>query len=272
MKTALKIFGFAILVSAFYGYVGHMVPQKVTYPPEETEFGAELTTAELVEIGGEIVGGKGTCLVCHTIGESGGSLRFPDLGGIGARAATMREGMDGVEYLAESLYEPNAFIVEGFLPGMPNIGSPPIDLSDQEILAVIAYLESLGGTPSVTMDTELRWQSDEGTTTTQPAAGPASTTDVEPRGGEEIFTTFMCNTCHSIDDATPLVGPSLYDLGARMSKAEIYEAVMDPDATVAEGFAGGVMQSTLQATGFYTRTTSAEVKALVDWLAERQGN
>ncbi len=46
----------------------------------------------------------------------------------------------------------------GFNPGMPVISKPPIGLTDDEILAVIAYLQSLGGTTTVTMQTKLPWQ------------------------------------------------------------------------------------------------------------------
>lgn len=277
MKNALKIFGFTILVAAFYSYVGQMVPQKEAHPPETREFGANLTTAELVEIGEEIVGGKGTCLTCHTIGEAGTALRFPDLGGIGATAAARKEGQSDVEYLAESLYEPNAYVVEGFQAGMPQVSRPPINLTDAEILAVIAYLQSLGGTPTVTMETELAYH--EGDLSAPPgasgAAAPvetaAATPEAEPRSGEALFSAYICNTCHSLDAPTPLVGPSLYDVGSRLSKAEIYEALLEPDATVAEGFPAGVMGNTLQGMGFYDRVSSQELKVLVDFLAEHTG-
>jgi hypothetical protein len=36
---------------------------------------------------------------------------------------------------------------------MPQIDKPPIGLNEQEIIAVIAYLQSLGGTPDVTLET-----------------------------------------------------------------------------------------------------------------------
>jgi hypothetical protein len=51
------------------------------------------------------------------------------------------------------MYEPNAYVVQGFGPGMPAINQAPIGLTDQEILAVIAALQSLGGTPTVTLKT-----------------------------------------------------------------------------------------------------------------------
>lgn len=148
----VRIGALVVASTAFYTYVGQMVPQKEVYPPEEMALAAELSTAEMVNVGREIMEGKGLCLTCHTIGQSG-ALRFPDLAGIGAAASTRVPGLSDVEYLAQSLYEPNAYVVEGFPPAMPPVNLPPLDLTDDEILCVIAALQSLGGTPSVTMQT-----------------------------------------------------------------------------------------------------------------------
>lgn len=271
MTTALKIFGFTILVAAFYSYVGQMVPQTVTYPPEETELGASMTTEELVEAGQDVVEGRGTCLACHTFsGETGG--RFPDLAGIGAVAGERREGMSDVEYLAESLYEPNTFVVEGFLPGMPPVHQPPVSLSDQEILAVIAYLQSLGGEPTVTLETELAWQTEDNSGGSEAAAqAPASQGPAQQLTGEEIYQAYACGTCHSITEPTPMIGPSLVDVGSRLSTDEIYESILDPDAEVAEGFAPGLMPAQLNATGFYDNLSAAQLRTLVEYLAQQTG-
>jgi mono/diheme cytochrome c family protein len=160
----------AVLVlaaTAFYTYVGQMVPQSEVHPPEEIVMRSDMTTDELVTIGREIMNGKGLCLTCHTIGRTG-ALRFPDLEGIGARAATRIPGMSDVEYLAQSMYDPDSYIVEGFDPGMPPAHRPPIGLTDQEILAVIASLQSLGGTPTVTLETTHAYRAAP-TTPTAPA-------------------------------------------------------------------------------------------------------
>jgi mono/diheme cytochrome c family protein len=148
----VRIGGLVLGTTAFYTYVGQMVPQKEVAAPEETVIAADLTPAQMVEVGREIMQGKGLCLTCHTIGQSG-ALRFPDLAGIGARAGTRVPGMSDIEYLAESLYDPAAYVVEGFPPAMPAVNRPPLALTDQEILSVIAALQSLGGTPTVTMQT-----------------------------------------------------------------------------------------------------------------------
>ena len=166
---SVRVAGLVLATTAFYGWVGQLVPQKEVQPPEEIAIRSDLTTADMVKIGGELMVGKGLCLTCHTIGKSG-ALRFPDLEGIGARAATRVPGMSDVEYLAQSLYEPEALIVEGFNPGMPVINKPPIGLTDQEILCVIAYLQTLGGTATVTLQTSHRYYGGAGAA---PGGAPA---------------------------------------------------------------------------------------------------
>jgi hypothetical protein len=148
----LRIGGLVIATTAFYTYVGQMVPQKEVQPPVETALASEMSTADMVKVGREIMEGKGICLTCHTIGKSG-ALRFPDLGGIGAEAKNRVPGLSDVDYLAQSMYEPTAFVVPGFPPAMPPVNQPPIGLTDQEILCVIAALQTLGGTATVTMQT-----------------------------------------------------------------------------------------------------------------------
>ena len=154
MKVPLMVLIGALVLAttAFYGYVGQMVPQKEVQPPQETALGGNMTTADMVKVGREIMEGKGLCVTCHTIGRTG-ALRFPDLEGVDVRAQSRVAGLSDIEYFAQSLYEPDSFIVQGFNPGMPAINKPPIGLTDQEILCVIAYLQSLGGTPTVTLQT-----------------------------------------------------------------------------------------------------------------------
>ena len=51
------------------------------------------------------------------------------------------------------------------------MNKPPFSLTDQEILCVIATLQSLGGTPTVTLQTKHHYNS--GAATPAPAAAPA---------------------------------------------------------------------------------------------------
>lgn len=167
----VRVAALVLAATGFYTYVGQMVPQKEVQPPQETVIRADLTTADMVKVGREVMDSKGLCFTCHTIGKTG-ALRFPDLDGVGDRAKTRVAGLSDVEYFAQTLYEPNAFIVPGFNPGMPTINKPPIGLTDQEILCVIAYLQSLGGTPTVTLKTSHHYYTPAGAA--PPAATPAA--------------------------------------------------------------------------------------------------
>jgi mono/diheme cytochrome c family protein len=184
----LRIAALVFATTGFYAYVGQMVPQKEVQPPAEIVLKADLTTADMVKVGREIMEGKGLCFTCHTIGKSG-ALRFPDLAGVDARAKAREPGLTDVDYFAQAMYDPNAFIVPGFNPGMPVINKPPIGLTDQEILCVIAYLQTLGGTPTVTLQTTHRYYAGTGAApaapATPPGASPGGTQPQAPVKGEK---------------------------------------------------------------------------------------
>jgi hypothetical protein len=171
----VRIGALVLATTGFYTYVGQMVPQKEVEAPKETALATNMTTADMVKVGREIMEGKGICLTCHTVGKSG-ALRFPDLGGIGTQAKNRVPGLSDVEYLAQSMYEPTAFVVPGFPPAMPPVNQPPIGLTDQEILCVIAALQTLGGTATVTLETKHKYNSGA----SAPAGTPAPTAAPAP--------------------------------------------------------------------------------------------
>jgi len=170
----LRVGALVLAATSFYTYVGQMVPQKEVLPPAETLIRADLTTDEMVKVGQEIMNGKGLCFTCHTLGKTEGPFRFPDLSGVDARAKMRKPGYSDVDYFAETIYEPNAFIVPGFNPGMPVINKPPIGLTDQEILCVISYLQTLGGTPTVTLQTATKYYTPPGAAPGAPGAPGAA--------------------------------------------------------------------------------------------------
>ncbi len=145
-KIVLLILGSA----ALYTHIGQLVPQKEVLAPTKKIVDPNATPEELAELGSEIAVGKGLCLTCHTVGKTG-ALRYPDLAGIATRAETRIAGMDALTYLANSIYHPDDFIVDTFLKGMPTINKAPIGLDDEEMIQVLAWLQSLGGAPTVTL-------------------------------------------------------------------------------------------------------------------------
>ena len=172
----LRVGVLILAATSFYTYVGQMVPQKEVLPPQETVIPTNLSQADMAKIGREIMEGKGLCLTCHTIGKTEGPFRFPDLANVDVRAKMRKPGYTDVDYFAETIYEPNAFIVPGFNPGMPTINKPPIGLTDPEILCVIAYLQTLGGTTTVTLQTSHKYYAAPG------GAAPASPANASTPG------------------------------------------------------------------------------------------
>ena len=253
IPVPLQLAVIAVLSTGFYTWVGQLVPQKEVHPPEVVEIAKDISADEMVEIGQEIFNGKGICNTCHKIGGSG-PQRFPDLGGIGSRAASQIPGMNGLQYLTQTLYEPDVFIVPGYNPGMPAVNKPPIGLTDDEILTVIAYLQSLGGTPTVTMETDLFAENG--------AAGgdaPADTTVAAADSSlpDTPLTGFGCLSCHHVDQAGEKNGgPSLYDIGGRLNRSAILTGITDHPNPPSE----------------LSSVTVNDLQAMVDYLTELKGN
>jgi mono/diheme cytochrome c family protein len=151
MPVGLNVVGVVVGATAFYTYVGQLVPQKQLLPPPVIAISADMTPVQLAAIGAKIANDKGMCLTCHTVGAPPGPRRFPDLAGIAERAKTRIAGMDQREYFSQSLCQPDSFVVPGFAKGMPTVNKAPIGLTDQELHAVVAWLESLGGQPTITL-------------------------------------------------------------------------------------------------------------------------
>lgn len=77
------------------------------------------------------------CSACHSTGSN--QVVGPGLAGIGERAETRVEGLTADEYIAQSMRQPGAYVVQGFPPVMTSFDY----LSDQEIADLTAYLKTL---------------------------------------------------------------------------------------------------------------------------------
>ncbi len=73
VPVMVRIGALVLATTGFYAYVGQMVPQREVQPPKETDLTGNLSTADMVKIGREIMEGKGLCLTCHTRARPGRS-------------------------------------------------------------------------------------------------------------------------------------------------------------------------------------------------------
>ena len=239
VPVAVKVGAFSLFVMGTYTYYANSIPQIESKPPAELSLeGGNVTTAQLVKAGEEIFKTKGTCGICHGIGQKG--TRAPDLAGLGSRAAKTKAGMGGKQYIIESLLQPGAFLVEGYPNIMPAVDKPPIALNRSEVWAMTAFLESLGGTVEVKLD-------DIPKTAGAAAAGGAPAemkVPGDPKAGEAVFSgKGTCIACHKAGKigASP-VGPDLSQIAKIQTPDYIMKKILDPagSGTVA-GFPKGVM-------------------------------
>src|SRR4029453_10771505 len=184
LPVAGKVGAVALGVRGSYPYYANSIPQIQSKPPEELSLeGGNVTPAQLVKAGEEIFKTKGTCEICHRIGQKG--TRAPDLAGVGAPPGKPKPGMNARQYIIESLLEPGAYLVEGYPNIMPQVDKPPIALNRSEVWALTAFLESQGGTPDVKLD-------DIPKTAGAWAAGGAPAEiklPGDPKAGEVVFST-----------------------------------------------------------------------------------
>jgi mono/diheme cytochrome c family protein len=261
VPVGIKVGAFAIFVMGGYSWFANSIPQIESKPPQELSLeGGNVTQAQLVKAGEEIYHTKGTCEICHRIGQKG--TRAPDLGGVGARAAKIKPGMSAKAYIIESLISPQAYVVEGYPPIMPAVDKPPIALNRSELWALTAFLQSQGGTVDVTL------ADIPATAGASAGGGGAAAAEVkipgDPKGGELVFQgKGTCIACHKAGKigASP-VGPDLSQIAKIQTPDYIMKKILDPKGmgTVA-GFPPGVMPQDLG-----TRLTAKEYVDVVAFL------
>jgi cytochrome c2 len=274
MRTFLKVFAFNVVIIAFFLYVGNSIPQLRQDPPKELVLAADAPAEDFVKAGQDIFYGKGTCALCHEIGKKG--ERCPDLAGVGERAETRikeagykGKAANGAEYIVESLHEPTIYVVEGYQPSMPPLGR---QLSDLEIVAVVAFLQSQGGEVTVNGQTRFpKWRGEGGGAAPAAAASAAAAPSPAGASGQELVQQWGCVACHKLDGPEKLIGPSLWDVGARKDANYIRESILEPDAVVVEGFPPGLMKGTLDGSGFYQKLSLQDLNTIVNYLASLKG-
>jgi len=143
IRNTVGVVGGFLLV---WTYIGYQVPQKIGLPPVKVEFDFTQLTSErdLAQAGQSLFFAKGQCALCHALG-GGTAGRCPNLERVGMRLTR--------EFMYESLTKPAAYVKLDFDPPepisysaeMPAINRPPIGLSENEIQAVITFLQSQGG-------------------------------------------------------------------------------------------------------------------------------
>jgi len=259
----LRIFGVVLGTLALYTLIANKIPQVQSEVPHALTLGANVTPEQLVSAGDQLYHGAGGCTACHGLGTRAPNLLTDEKGQgpIGARCGKREAGKDCKAYLYESLTNPRAFVVPGYEPIMPEMGRI---LSPQQIWALVAFLESQGGTVDVKA-------SDIPPANAPGAPAAAATPGPGIAGGSTDPLTIIrgagCTGCHKIGGEGGAIGPDLTHVGSRLSPNLIRESILFPDAKVAKGFEKfkGIMPKT-----FGSQLTAAQLEALVQFLSSHK--
>ena len=255
----LKIVGVVIGTIATFTFIANAIPQLQSEVPIVLDFDLNVTAEELTESGEILFNGAGACSTCHGLGERAPNLLtdHEGLGTIGVRCANRVPGEDCEAYLYSSLVDPTAYLVEGFAPIMTDMRR---SLSNAQIWALVAYLQSVGGEVTVT---GADIGAGDGGSSVVAAAATASTDPVE------IMRANACLVCHLFNGEGEVtqIGPPFDGIGARVDADYIRESILDPAAGTSEGF-----EEVVDAMPpiFGNQLTASQLEAVVQFLVSQR--
>ncbi len=240
MRAMIPVGVFVLLIIGLFVWFGRSVPQlsrSTTAPVVIGQSAVELTAA-----GKTIFERENSCLTCHSIGEDP-QARCPNLEEVWIQAATRQPELSAAEYLVQSVYDPNAYIVDGYPRNqMKPINIPPIGLTDDEIKAVLCYLVSLSTDlgPERAREIEIAQEPyRQGMIAVAQATGGLTWPEGDPEEGEYVFEDMKCLKCHVVagrggsDDEN--IGPDLSNIGSIQTSEYLAESLLDPNAVIVRG-------------------------------------
>lgn len=155
------------------------------------------------------------CGTCHAMKESGSTAVVgPDMDSAFAAARDAGMDSDTIEGVVEAQIENPRQVSEDD----PTYMAPKI-LEGEDARDVSAYIASVAGVPGI-----------------EPPTSPGGP-------GGQVYATSGCGTCHTFDAAESVgnVGPNLDDVLPSQDTAMIEQSIVDPEAVISQGYAGGIM-------------------------------
>ncbi|NOZ38144.1 MAG: c-type cytochrome [Gammaproteobacteria bacterium] len=263
MPTIVKVLAFSLGMALIFTGIANLLPQVEGQAPEdkEVDLGA-LTMDSFIALGEDIFKNKGTCTLCHNNMGRAPDILHLDMNEVSRKhlADERYKGSatDVAGYIHESMVDPGAYVVKGFgkkgskdtESPMPAVNKAPIELTDVEMDAVTAFLQAKdGGEVTVALPSEA------------PAPSTKEAVPSVAATAEEAIGKFGCSACHAVLDSSAELGPSLKNIGARLSAAQIRQSIVDPNAVIAEGY------PPIMPADFADRMMAKELEMMVKFLA-----
>ncbi len=180
------------------------------------------------------------CGTCHQMAQAGTTAQVgPNLDDAFSAARAAGEKGSTIEGVVKAQVEnprPNN--------GNPTISMPAYIVSGQDLEDVAAYVGEYAGVP--------------GSAPPKVPGGP----------GAQVFASNGCGGCHTLAAAKSggVIGPNLDQVVPKLSPAEVHEAIVDPNKTIAKGYPPNVMPQ-----NYSTTISSQEINQLVKYLIDSAG-
>lgn len=187
------------------------------------------------------------CISCHQMDGSGVG---PSLVGVFGEPVPLESGQTVVadmQYIRDSILDPNAQIVAGYPPIMPTYED---QVTEEELLRLVEYIQALGtedGDTEEGPEADVETDAAQQTATPDEAGTPAPTTEAQAAvaAGEELFQQLGCMECHLPEGGG--TGPSLVGVFGRQVELEsgetvtadeeyIRNSILNPNEQVVAGF------------------------------------
>jgi mono/diheme cytochrome c family protein len=266
IPNLVKVLLFMVSIIFVFTGIANLLPQVEGQAPVDVkvDLGA-LTMDSYIAMGETLFQGKGTCTLCHNnLG------RAPDILALEMETTALErlkspdykgEATDSESYFLESMVDPSKYVVPGYgklgePSPMPTADKAPIELSDVELGAIIAFLQAKdGGQPTVALPTD---------------APPVEAVPVVAElpkaaaNAEEVLVKYACTACHAVLESPSTIGPNLNTVGARSSKEEIRQSILYPSAVIAEGY------PPIMPGDFADKMMLKELEMVVDFLSSKK--
>lgn len=142
--TGIFFSGFTVALATMVALIAliNYQPSKTSIQVKNSKELAALNAGH-PENGPKVFMAKG-CAACHAIDglEGAAGAVGPKLTGLGKTAAGRKPGMAAIDYIRESIENPNAYVVEGFTAGLMPANLKG-QMSAEEYKDLVAYLETL---------------------------------------------------------------------------------------------------------------------------------
>ena len=177
------------------------------------------------------------CAECHAIGGKGGTSA-PSLSDVGKRLPK----------------DKLTAVIQEMRTGKSSMPPLPKETTEQQVKDLIDFLASLNGSPQ---KQDAGTQNDQKKPETPTDQGSKPTAQAAPSGnvaarGRQFYDTQGCAKCHAIGGKGGTSGPSLSDVGKRLSKEQLTEVMMRTGKSSMPPLPAG--------------TTEQQVKDLIDFL------